>query len=69
MKIEIPIDAEIRRLAHADIQTCSLCNKIAAIVAREFNPNGKNIKNTFFCLNCWGDYLAQEFPDIVVKNM
>ncbi len=68
MNIQIPIDAEIRRLAHDDIQTCSFCDIQAAIVAKEFDENNVNTKNTYFCWNHWGFYLNQEFPKYIVKN-
>ena len=68
MTITIPVDSEIRRLASDDIQTCSFCKDQAHIVAREFDANDRNIGNTYFCWNHWGDYMAQEFPDYFVKE-
>lgn len=68
MKIEIPIDSEVRRLVHDDPQTCSFCRERAHIVAREFDHTDKNVGNIYFCWNHWGDYMTQEFPDYFVKG-
>jgi len=67
-KIQIPIDSEIRRLASDDLQTCSFCQERAYIVAREFDDKDRNVSNTYFCWDHWGDYLAQEFPNYFLKE-
>ena len=67
-KIDIPIDAETRRLALDDVQVCSFCQERALTVAREYDAKGENINNTYFCLNHWGEYWQQEYREYVARD-